>query len=62
MTIGSLDDPGQAAPQVHWGVESQVKWFKAADRLPRHKTIENPRVAQVAEKVRKGRLLTARNV
>ena len=62
VTIGSLDDPGQAAPGAHWGVESQVKWYKAADKLPRHKTIENPRVAKVAAKVRKGKLLAARNV
>ena len=61
VTIGSLDDPGQAAPQAHWGIESQVKWYKPADKLPRHKTVEDARVRPVAAKVRAGKPLSARN-
>ncbi|MHB8382509.1 MAG: GFA family protein [Candidatus Binataceae bacterium] len=61
VTIGSLDDPGRVAPDAHWGVESQVEWYKPGDKLPRHKTIESPRVAKVAAKVRDGKLLSARN-
>lgn len=61
VTIGSLDDPGSVAPAAHWGVESQIKWYKPGDQLPRHKTIESPRVAKIAAKVRKGKLLAARN-
>jgi hypothetical protein len=61
VTIGSLDDPGQVVPSAHWGIESQVRWYKPADKLPRHKTIEDPRVRKIAAKVRTGKLLAARN-
>jgi hypothetical protein len=61
VTIGSLDDPGRIAPRAHWGIESQVRWYKPADKLPRHKTIEDRRVRKVAAKVRAGKLLAARN-
>ena len=34
VTIGSLDDPGLAAPQKQFGVESRVRWFDALHTLP----------------------------
>ncbi len=34
ITIGSLDDPDQAAPQSQFGVESRVRWFDALHTLP----------------------------
>jgi hypothetical protein len=61
ITIGSLDDPGQVVPNAHWGIESQVKWYKPGDKLPRHKTIEDSRVRKIATKVRTGKMLAARN-
>jgi hypothetical protein len=61
VTIGSLDDPNQIEPKLHYGVESQLRWYKPGDRLPRHKTVEDPSVRKVAAKIRAGKLLPARN-
>jgi hypothetical protein len=38
FTIGSLDDPNAVAPEVHYGVEAQVKWLCIADALKREAT------------------------
>ncbi len=36
MTIGSLDDPAQVAPQLHMWTARQLPWMTFADGLPRH--------------------------
>jgi hypothetical protein len=35
VSIGSLDHPEAARPDMHWGIESQVPWLCVADDLPR---------------------------
>ena len=42
VTIGSLDHPEIAPPEVHWGVESWVSWLRMDDALPRKRTDEDP--------------------
>lgn len=42
VTIGSLDRPEIAPPEVHWGVESWVSWLRMNDGLPRRRTEEAP--------------------
>src|SRR5687768_7379087 len=37
VTIGSLDDPSRAQPEIHYGVESMVPWLELADDLPRER-------------------------
>jgi hypothetical protein len=34
ISIGNLDHPGEAGPEMHWGVESQVPWLTMRDGLP----------------------------
>jgi hypothetical protein len=41
VTIGSLDDPAAVAPEVHFGVESQVAWLRIDDSLERVATDES---------------------
>ncbi len=36
VTLASLDDPGQVAPQYHIWRMSRIPWLETADRLPRH--------------------------
>ena len=38
LMIGGLDDPGAAAPALHYGIESRVHWLHLADGLPEHAT------------------------
>ena len=38
VTVGSLDDPAQAKPTIHYGVESQVHWLHLHEELPREET------------------------
>ena len=38
VTIGSLDHPADAPPELHCGVESRLPWLDALDRLPRELT------------------------
>jgi hypothetical protein len=45
ISIGSLDHPELAPPEIHWGIESIVPWLKIADRLPRKHTMQDPSVA-----------------
>jgi hypothetical protein len=40
FTIGSLDDPSAVTPEIHYGVESWVRWLKLADKKPREATNE----------------------
>lgn len=35
VSVGSLDQPEAAQPDMHWGIESQVPWLCLADSLPR---------------------------
>ena len=36
ITIGSLDDPGQVPPTLHYWESERLPWVHFADRLPRH--------------------------
>lgn len=42
LMIGTLDDPGQAPPEHHYGIESRVAWLKLADGLPGYETGGRP--------------------
>ena len=37
ITIASLDNPENAPPQRHYGVESQIEWFNIHDNFPRER-------------------------
>jgi hypothetical protein len=41
LTIGSLDQPAAARPEVHYGCESQVPWLRIDDDLRRLRTDED---------------------
>jgi len=47
VSVGSLDHPERFAPEVHWGIESQVPWLHIADDLPRRRTDEDPEMAEL---------------
>ena len=53
ISIGSLDRPELAAPEIHWGVESMVPWLTIDDDLPRKHTMEDPSVAEAWARVKK---------
>jgi hypothetical protein len=36
LTIGSLDDPTQLAPTLHYWESKRLPWLEFADRWPRH--------------------------
>ena len=36
VTLASLDDPGQVAPDYHIWRMSRISWFETADQLPRY--------------------------
>jgi hypothetical protein len=38
LMVGSLDDPGQVSPALHYGVESRLGWLHLADDLPEYET------------------------
>ena len=42
LMIGTLDDPGLAPPDHHYGIESRVAWLKLADDLPGWETGAGP--------------------
>ena len=44
ITIGSLDHPEIAVPEEHYGVESRLPWLHIEDDLPRHSTLDDPRL------------------
>ena len=45
VTIGSLDDPSQARPEKHYGIESQVHWLDIRDDAEREPTAVDARLA-----------------
>ena len=53
ISIGSLDHPELAAPEIHWGIESMVPWLAIDDDLPRKHTMEDPAVAEAWARVKK---------
>lgn len=38
VTVGSLDDPAAAPPEMHYGIESRVPWVAALHQLPAQET------------------------
>jgi hypothetical protein len=42
ISIGSLDHPEAALPNMHWGIESQVSWLSMDDGLPRRQIEGDP--------------------
>lgn len=42
VSIGSLDQPQAARPEIHWGIESQVPWLAIHDDLPRKRIEGDP--------------------
>ena len=54
VTIGSLDNPEDATPQRHMGIESQLPWFVLADDLPRSRSEEEPGTPGYEEAVKQG--------
>ncbi len=42
VSIGSLDHPEDAPPEMHWGIESQISWLTIDDGLPRMRTEDDP--------------------
>ncbi len=47
VTIGSLDDPAAAVPEIQYGVESQLPWLHVNADLPREETAKNEKLAQM---------------
>jgi hypothetical protein len=43
VTIGSLDNPNDAAIIIQYGVESRLDWVRFCDEAPSEKTGEDPR-------------------
>ena len=48
VTVGSLDDPSQVKPTVHYGVESQLHWLQLHEELPREETSINEAMKNMA--------------
>ncbi len=42
VSVGTLDDPGMAKMEYHYGVESQLPWVHFDDDLPRTRCDEAP--------------------
>jgi hypothetical protein len=38
LMVGTLDDPDQAVPELHYGVESRVSWLHLSDGWPEYET------------------------
>src|SRR3981081_3457000 len=53
ISVGSLDRPELAAPEIHWGIESKARWLGIDDALPRKHTMEDPSVAEAWARVKK---------
>jgi hypothetical protein len=49
VTLGSLDDPNAAAPEMQLGVESQVSWLPAALSLPATRSDDWLRSKKIAD-------------
>ena len=54
IMIGSLDNPENATPRRHMGIESQLSWFVLADDLPRIRSEEEPGTPGYEEAVKRG--------
>jgi len=48
VTIGSLDDPDAARPELQFGIESKLSWTGELDRLPGKRTDEWMRENRIA--------------
>ncbi len=46
VSVGSLDNPEQAAPIEHTCVESQLPWYELADELPRKRSDDDPELIE----------------
>jgi hypothetical protein len=46
LTVGSLDDPAQLAPNSHYSVETRLAGWHADDGLPGHRLDTNARINQ----------------
>ncbi|MDE2148668.1 MAG: GFA family protein [Gammaproteobacteria bacterium] len=44
VSIGSLDHPEAAVPEIHYGIESRLPWLHIADQLPSAPTSDDPRL------------------
>ena len=42
IRVGTLDNPADFPPQLHFGVESQIPWVEIHDDLPRIRTDQDP--------------------
>lgn len=42
IRVGTLDNPADFPPQLHFGVESQIPWVQIHDDLPRIRTDQDP--------------------
>jgi hypothetical protein len=49
VTLGSLDDPNAAAPEIQLGVESQVSWLPGALSLPATRSDDWLRAKKIAD-------------
>lgn len=49
LEVGSLDQPEDAPPTYHAGVESEIFWFIFDDQLPRKSTNDHDLHALIAE-------------
>lgn len=47
VTIGSLDEPAAAVPEIQYGVESQLPWLHVNADLPREETAPSEELAQM---------------
>ena len=45
IRVGTLDNPADFPPELHYGVESQIPWVDIHDDLPRIRTEEDPRMS-----------------
>jgi hypothetical protein len=48
VTIGSLDDPEAARPELQFGIEGKLSWTGGLDRLPVKRTDEWMRENDIA--------------
>ncbi len=58
VTIGSLDDPGAAAIERHYGIESRLGWVRFCDDLPAEETGADPKAATFFSSMKSGQSST----
>ncbi|CUK04173.1 hypothetical protein RUE5091_02596 [Ruegeria denitrificans] len=44
IRVGTLDNPADFPPELHFGVESQIPWVDTHDDLPRIRTENDPQL------------------